>query len=102
MKGYSAAKTSNTLINEEYWRVTDNTNLYSVFEEVSVYDIDYSSYLNIITSINSNRIEVTGLARTADSSKVIYNGGKIVLPAGVNYIGDNAFQSNTSLKKIFV
>ena len=102
LKGYSAAKTSNTLINEEYWRVTDNTNLYSVFEEVSVYDIDYSDYLKITTSINGNRVEVTGLARTEDSSKVIYSGGKIVLPAGVNYIGDNAFQSNTSLKKIFV
>ena len=107
LKGYSAAKTSNTLINEEYWRVTDNTNLYSVFEEVSVYDIDYSKYLNIRTSINdNNRVEVFGLARTeplpdAPNGKIIYNGSKIVLPPNVNYIGDSAFQSNTTLKKIF-
>lgn len=102
LRGYSAAKISNTIINEEFWRVTDNANLYPVHDEVSVYDIDYTKYLDIRTFDNSSEVVLAGLKLDPkDPSKFIYNGGKIVLPANITRIADGAFTANATIKKVF-
>jgi hypothetical protein len=49
--GYSAIKTSNAVINEKVWTVDEDTVLYPVFIETSVYDIDYMPYLNIENNV---------------------------------------------------
>ena len=101
--GYSAARESNTLINQTYWKVTEDTILYPVFEEIDVYDIDYTPYLNIENNI------LKGLKKNNDGD-YIYQGAKLVIPKTVISIGSYAFgssnetavQNKTNLKQIFI
>ena len=95
LKGYSASKTSTTLINEAYWRVTDNASLYTVYEEVSIDQIDYSEYLVIENNV------IKGFV-TNNEGAPYYQGRKIRIPAGITRIEAGSFNTNKSLKKVFV
>lgn len=107
LKGYTSLASSTSVINEERWKVTDNTTLYPVFEQANVYDIDYSEYLDIVdntTTINGMQAtykELKGL-KLADNGNYMYQGQKITLPANINIIGANAFYNKTNIKYIFV
>jgi len=50
LKGYGTVRTDNSIINEQDWKATADLILYTKFEEKNVYDIDYSSYLDIDTT----------------------------------------------------
>ena len=94
--GYSATKDSTNIINENAWTVLSDANLYAVFIEKNVYDIDYSSYLELGKDNSLN-----GLKTTEDGDQ-IYLGRKIVIPESITVINSNAFQNNKTLKNIFV
>lgn len=100
LKGYSSIKGSAALINEDTWTVISKkgNNLYAVFEEKSVYDIDYSDYLNL----SADSKTVNGLKMSSDGTTPIYSGRKIVIPSSVKMIGSNAFQRNKSLRNVFI
>lgn len=94
--GYSATKDSTNIINENAWTVLSDANLYAVFIEKDVYDIDYSSYLELGKDNSLN-----GLKTTEDGDQ-IYSGRKIVIPESITTINSNAFYKNKTLKNIFV
>lgn len=98
-KGYSSINGSSTIINEELWTVSNDTSLFTVFEETSVYKIDYSNYLNI----TSEGI-LLGLKIFEENAKeqFVYSGEKLVIPKNVKIIGAHSFENNNTLKSIFI
>ena len=107
LKCYTTSKTGSnpSLTIEETWRLKDNTIFYPVFEEANVYDIDYREYLNIgeetrtIDGIKKACKVLYGIKQKSGDD--IYQGNKIVIPAEIEIIGNNAF-SSTSIKYIFI
>lgn len=92
-----------SVINEKSWRLRqDNLALYTVYEEDSVYNIDYSPYLNILGDT------VNGLKKY--NGQYIYQGTKLVIPKEIVEIGSQAFgkydagneDNRTNLKAVFV
>lgn len=102
LKGYSAINGANTIINENTWQVTADVTLYTVFNEINVYKLDYRPYLNVEGTV------LKGL-KTNSNGDYIYQGQKIVIPKEITEIAAQAFGSNTDngiaktkLTKVFV
>lgn len=98
-KGYSSINNSTTTINEDLWTVSSDSSLYTVFDETSVYNIDYSDYLDI----TDERV-LLGLKTFEENSekKFIYSGKKIVIPKNVETIGSQSFMYNNTLTHVFI
>lgn len=103
LKGYSAINGANTIINENTWQVTADVTLYTVFNQIDVYKVDYSSYLETIGDT------LYGLKTNSDGN-YIYQGAKIVIPNNIATIAPQAFgyydtgkiDNRTNLTKVFV
>lgn len=93
--GYSSDPNSSSIINENAWSVTvDNIMMYAVFIEKSVYDIDYTEFLNI------EGTNLKGLSMNGNSPK--YTGQKLVIPKEITTIEQNSFKENQTLKYILM
>lgn len=103
LKGYSAINGANTIINENTWQVTADVTLYTVFNEIDVYKLDYTPYLNIVGDT------LNGLKKN-NNGDYIYQGKKIVIPNNIVTIAPQAFglyttgkiDNTTNLTHVFV
>jgi hypothetical protein len=99
--GYGAIDGENTIIEENSWTVTTDTNLYAVFIETDVYKLDYTDYLEI------EGTKLKGLKKNKQN-EYIYQGKKITIPANITTIESSAFDSysgknnNGNINYIFI